>query len=419
MNAPFSAGTFPSSAFRRFFPGLVLACVVSSVAWPAPSGGGKNASPTHDEVAEKKTDLKELREQIEALRKEMAAAEGQRASAVDELRGVESEISTTQRELRGLSGQKNRLQAALKNLGEQERALTRRLDELRAQREDLARRQYLQGQPDALRLLLNGKDANQMARDLYYLNAIAAARKQLLDEVETLLERKRALSESARERASELSSVEDRQKEQHARLLAQRERRKETLFRISSEITRQRKEIGSLERDEKQLTRLIARLDRLAAARAAQRRAEAEKARSRGEAVPESGFAALQGKLRPPVRGTVTNRYGSKRQEGSTWKGLFIRAAQGSDVMSIADGRVAFADWLRGFGNLMIVDHGGGYLSVYGYNDALLKQVGDAVRGGDPIAVAGHSGGHTESGLYFELRHQGEPVDPLQWMAVK
>jgi septal ring factor EnvC (AmiA/AmiB activator) len=413
MTLPFSAETLVS---------LVLACALPSVAWPAPSGE-KDAAPTRAEVSEKKTDLKELREQIEALRKEMAAAEGQRANAVDELRGVESEISSTQRELHGLSAQKGLLQATLRSLGEQEQELARRLDESHIRREELVRRQYQQGQSDALRLLLNGQDANQTARNLYYLNLIAAARKQLLDETEMLLERKRALSESARERAGELSLVEDRQKEQHARFLAQRERRKETLLRISSEIARQRKEIGSLERDEKQLARLIARLDRLVAARAAQRRAEAEKARSRGEyapeAVPESGFAALQGRLRLPVRGAVTNRYGGKRQEGGTWKGLFIRASQGSDVTSIADGRVAFADWLRGFGNLMIVDHGGGYLSVYGYNDALLKQVGEAVRSGDPIAIAGHSGGHTESGLYFELRHLGEPVDPLQWMAAK
>jgi septal ring factor EnvC (AmiA/AmiB activator) len=282
-----------------------------------------------------------------------------------------------------------------------------------------------------LRLLLNGQDPNQMTRDLYYLGVIGRARKQLLDETETLLEQKRTLSENMRERAEELSSIESRQKEQHTRLVAQRKQRKEVLSKISSQIAQQRKEIGNLQRDEKDLAQLIARLDWIIAAQAASRKARAAQTtvpetRSPGldnermpEAVPSINFAALKGRLRLPVRGKVTNRYGATRQEGSTWKGLFIRSAPGSEVKTIAGGRVVFADWMRGFGNLLIVDHGDNYLSVYGYNDAVLKQVGDDVRGGDSIATAGNSGGNPESGLYFELRYQGLPVDPMQWVSLK
>ncbi|MDR0578587.1 MAG: peptidoglycan DD-metalloendopeptidase family protein [Candidatus Accumulibacter sp.] len=441
----FSTGGIPApSAFRRALrgfvpPRLVLSCLAFLVLAVAPvafSGESGAASPTRAEVSEKKTGLKELRGQIETLRKEMAAAQGARADAADRIKDIEREISATQRELHGLSGQRDRARAALKDLGAQERTLGRRLDELRAQLEDMARRQYFQGRPDALRLLLDGKDANQMARDLYYLAAIGNARGQLLRETETLLERKQATSEAMRERARELSAIEARQKEQHARLLAQRERRKETLAEISSKISRQRKEIGQLQRDEKQLARLVARLDRIIAARNAPRREGARTAEpnkqppGRGsapglvnehtpEALPAGSFAALKGSLRLPVRGTLTNRFGGARQEGGAWKGLFIRAPQGSDVKAIAAGRVVFADWLRGFGNLLIVDHGGGYLSIYGYNDAVLKQVGEDVRGGDPIASAGNSGGNPESGLYFELRHRGQPVDPLKWVDLK
>ena len=120
-----------------------------------------------------------------------------------------------------------------------------------------------------------------------------------------------------------------------------------------------------------------------------------------------------------PARGAVSNRFGAARQEGSTWKGLFIRAGAGSEVKAIAGGRVVFADWMRGFGNLLIVDHGDSYLSIYGNNDSLLKQVGEAVRGGDTVAAVGNSGGNPESGLYFELRHQGQPLDPLKWVTMK
>ncbi|HRI93534.1 MAG TPA: peptidoglycan DD-metalloendopeptidase family protein, partial [Accumulibacter sp.] len=130
-------------------------------------------------------------------------------------------------------------------------------------------------------------------------------------------------------------------------------------------------------------------------------------------------LAKMKGSLRLPTKGSVSNRFGSARQEGSTWKGLFIRAGTGSDVRSIAAGRVVFAEWMRGFGNLLIVDHGSDYLSVYANNDSLLKQVGDDVRGGESIATVGNTGGNPESGLYFEIRHDGKPLDPLAWVNSK
>lgn len=437
MNASPFASPLVSFTKRLIQRSIFLLCAAVLTASPM-MARDKSPGPAADtEIAEKKTNLRELRGQIESLRKEMAATEDKRAGAANQLKDVEREISTAQRELHDLSGQKNRLQGTLKDLGKQEQELTERLDHLHAQLERLAYRQYLQGTPDALRLMLNGEDPNQLARDLYYLGAVGRARNQMLHETETLLERKKSLAENMRERAEELSSVETRQKEQHAKLVAKREQRKEVLDRMSSKISEQRKEIGNLQRDEKQLTQLIAKLNRIIAARPAPRketvtksvsqekrlagRASASELANEGtpEASPAGSFAALKGSLRLPVRGAVTNRFGGARQEGNTWKGLFIRAPQGSDIKAVAGGRVVFADWMRGFGNLMIVDHGGSYLSIYGYNDAMLKQVGDSVRGGDSIATAGNSGGNPESGLYFELRHQGQPIDPLKWATLK
>jgi len=133
-------------------------------------------------------------------------------------------------------------------------------------------------------------------------------------------------------------------------------------------------------------------------------------------AAPDGAFASLKGQLRAPVSGKVEAKFGSKRGDGPSWKGVFIRAAEGADVRAIAGGRVVFAEWLRGFGNLIIVDHGGQYMSIYGNNQSLLKRAGDIVKAGDPIASAGNSGGNEESGLYFELRHQGRPFDPVGWV---
>ena len=128
-------------------------------------------------------------------------------------------------------------------------------------------------------------------------------------------------------------------------------------------------------------------------------------------------FQELKGRLKLPVIGELANRYGSPRADsGLSWKGLFIAAKQGQEVRAIAGGRVVFADWLRGFGNLMILDHGGGYLSLYGNNESLYRQVGDLVKMGDPVAAVGATGGNPETGLYFELRFQGKPLDPLTWV---
>lgn len=386
-------------------------------------------------VAEKRGDLKELRGQINSLRKAMSAAEGQRADAADQLQDVEQDISATQREIHNLAAQRGKLQATLKDLGSQAQGLENRLHDQRAQLEKLVYRQYLQGNPDALRLLLSGDEPNQMARDLHYFAAIGRARGALLHDIETSLQRKQALAAQAREQAEELAVIESRQKEQHGKLVAQREQRGVMLKRIAAKISQQRREIGNLQRDEKQLTQLIARLATLAKhaqearreARPATRKTpEAGKAAApeiandnTPEAVRAGSFSQLKGQLRLPTRGVVSNRFGGARQEGSTWKGLFIRAKAGSDVKAIAGGRVVFAEWMRGFGNLLIVDHGGTYLSVYGNNEALVKQSGDAVRGGDVIAAVGNSGGNPESGLYFELRYQGQALDPLKWVSLK
>lgn len=133
-------------------------------------------------------------------------------------------------------------------------------------------------------------------------------------------------------------------------------------------------------------------------------------------AAAEGAFAAMKGQLRPPVAGKVAARFGSKRGDGPSWKGMFIRTAEGAQIHAIAAGRVVFAQWLRGFGNLIIVDHGGQYMSIYGNNQSLLRREGDAVKGGDVIAAAGNTGGNEESGLYFELRHRGKEFDPASWV---
>ncbi len=449
---------------------LPLAFVGPALATSSKPGGKDATAASAGEVAERQGDLKSLRAQIETLRRDMAAAEGSRKDVADQLQDAERAISSTQRELHSLTTQIGKLQATLRNLDGESRELEKGLRAQQGQLEKLLYRQYLRGNPDPLRLLLNGEDPNQAARDLRYLEAIGRTRRQLLIDIESTLQRKQALASETRQQADQLSAAELRQQEEHSRLLAQREQRQAMLNKVADQILTQRREIGNLQRDEKRLTELIDRLARIIAARLADARAheiretarresahrEAQRremarpelrqeklprsaappsetdpaakapaaAESRSEPAPPvapsaGGLARQRGELRLPTRGAVANRFGSARQEGSTWKGIFIRATAGSDVRSIAGGRVVFAEWMRGFGNLMIVDHGSSYLSIYANNDALLKQVGDDVHGGDTIATVGNSGGNPESGLYFEIRHQGKPIDPLAWLNLK
>jgi septal ring factor EnvC (AmiA/AmiB activator) len=398
-------------------------------------------SPSKAEVTEKRKDLGELRSQIESLRKELSREESRRANATDQLRNIERDISATQRELVALSQKSNKAQETLKELAKESLELEEQLKSTETQLEQLARRRYIQGHPDTLHLLLSGENPNQLARDLYYLGIVGKETGRLRQQTENLLERKRIVAERTRDRSAELATLANRQKEHHEKLVAQRRERTNLLEKISAKITEQRKEIGNLKRDEKQLSQLVATLSKIIAARkaaaaalpsrdtAARNRkdgASVEPHRYSGianektpEALSKGSFSNLRGHLRLPVKGVVSNRFGGPRQEGGTWKGLFIRAEAGGDIKAIASGQVVFAEWMRGFGNLLIIDHGSQYLSIYGYSDSLLKQVGDSVQGGDPIATVGNSGGNPESGLYFELRHQGNPVDPLQWANLK
>ena len=422
----------------------------------------ETVSASAPEIADKQADLQELRGRIEALRKDLASSEGDRADAADRLRESERQISNLQRDLHRLASQRGQLQDRLDDLGRQSRELEGTLGQQQSQLEKLIYRQYLRGTPDSLQLLLNGDDPNQLARDLHYLTAIARTRAELLGEISTTLERKKALAADARARADELAEVEAEQKKQHDELSKQREERKAILAQVSDKVRNQRQEIGTLQQNEKRMTQLIDRLGKVLAAQAAEAAAKAARAakaaqaaqaaarsrppvaqteaepprpaekppepvrprsvevENRLEPAPSNGaFARLKGNLRLPVRGAVAGRFGTSRDGGGTWKGLFIRASAGNDVKAVAGGRVVFAEWMRGFGNLLIVDHGDAYLSIYGNNDSLLKQVGEAVKGGETVATVGNSGGNPESGLYFELRHQGQPIDPMKWASLK
>lgn len=378
-----------------------------------------------------------LQSRINGLREELNQAEGARREAADELKASEQAISGANRRLRELAAERQRAQDALGRMKSEAAAVEARLTDGEARLGRVLRGHYRAGEADALRNLLSGGDPNQVNRDVHYQRLLSRAQLRLIQDQRQLLAQHRALAD---QQASELQRLQDLETEAvQARKQLQDEgrRRREVLEGLSSQLKQERRQLATLQRDEQRLSKLIAGLARIVATPVPRPPASA----SHGSAAhppasapsadpppsaesepavpyhpPGAPFASLKGRLAMPARGELARRFGTPGVEGGPpTRGVFIRAAEG-EVRAVAAGRVVFADWLRGFGNLIIVDHGDGYLSVYGNNEALLKGIGDAVNAGDSIASVGNSGGASESGLYFELRHQGQALDPAKWV---
>ena len=375
-------------------------------------------------VDSKKGELQDLKSRIEALRRDMAAAEESKTYAADQLRETESAISNANRRLHELGGERAELKAELADLDVQSQRLDRQTGAQQNQLARLLNRQFVGGDSDALKLLLSGRDPNQSARDKYFLTQLSRAKADLIQQLRAVAAEKKRLADAVRERQAQLAEIERRQQESRAQLLERKKQRLTTLAAIADRLKAQRREITTLKRDEQRLAKLIEGLARIAATKKSSQKlgaggtaiARAPKIKSHDPGNVGGAFAALRGQLRLPVKGTIAGRFGSPRAEGgASWKGVFIRAAEGAEVKAVAAGAVVFSDWLRGFGNLLIIDHGDDFLSVYGNNESLLAAVGAAVKSGESIATVGNSGGNPDSGLYFELRHRGQPFDPLKW----
>lgn len=396
-------------------------------------------------------DLQELRGQIQSVQQQLAATESDRDEVSDTLKQSERAISDANRTLEQLLLRQRELSRSSQDLARTIATRQRELGMRQAQVARLFRQRQRAAAPPAWQMWLNAENPNVLARNRRYMEYWIAAQQQILGKLRDETQALENLLGNARDQEAQLRGVAEQQREQQRILLSEKQAREAALQRLSRQIANQRQQLGKLQRDEKRLSDLVTRLAELARTRAEQKaRRERElaeqKARQQRElarrtppprdppaprnarptpitvvqkpVTPQTAgtsFASLRGRMGLPVAGELAGRYGQQRTDGGSWKGLFIRVPAGRPVSAVAGGEVVFADWLRGFGNLIIIDHGGGYMSLYGYNETLLKQVGDAVNAGDRIAVTGASGGQSEAGLYFEIRFQGRPLDPLSW----
>ena len=410
--------------------------VLLTLCWPLAASG--------NQVDSKQSELDALKQRLQTLQQDFRKNQSQRQEAADELRQSERAISDGVRQLRQMDSERQRTQSDLQTLSQQAEAIEVRIRQQQAHLAQALKGAYQRGQGDALKLILNGADPNQTARDLRYLAHLSRAQHESIEALRVDLDKLAELRQATAHKKTELTQLQAAREAEQNKLLADKREREQVMNKLSTQIQQQRREISSLKRDERSLTELVERLNLLMAQQAAREVARARavalqaqknqkkddksdtgssrKAISVNTETPvafrsDRPFSGLKGALRLPVAGELMNRFGAPREGGGlSWKGLFIRAAQGSAVKAIAAGQVVFAEWLRGFGNLVIVDHGEGYMSLYSNNESLYKQVGERVQPGDAIATVGNSGGQPDTGLYFEMRHQSRPVNPLLWV---
>lgn len=366
----------------------------------APVGQAQDAEGELTKVKER--ELESVRERISALKKSMDAGAAERDRLTGELQEAEIAISEQRMRLKEIerqqgqaAGRKQELDA---ELAEREARLDKESRALAAQ----LRAAYMSGSQEKIRLLLNQRDPAMLGRLMAYyrylndyradnIEAVVAEIRKL-DALRSQIAAEEArLGELARTRYAELTKLNGSQEERAALLAALRQK-----------IRSEGEEVERLAAQEKDLTRLIAELTSIL---------------SDYPISSEEPFSAHKGKLTWPVAGTLLHDFGQPRVGGSIkWNGVVLAAPRGREVRAVYHGRVAFADWLAGMGLLVIVDHGDGYMTLYGYNETILKDTGDWVAPGDVIATVGDSGGQPQAGLYFELRRGKQPVNPRQWV---
>ena len=352
--------------------------------------------------ATQQDDLAKLRKRIAALQQDFEKANESKSEAADSLRESERAISDSNRKLHELAQQQQAANLELGQLQQRAASIQRELQGQQAMLGRLLYQQYLDGgEQEYLKLLLNNDDPNQVAREFRYYEYIARNRAATLATLRSGLVKLQAVTDQAHQKSDEIAALRADEQAQRRHLEQDKRDRQQMLNKIALQMKQQQREIGRLQRNENRLSQLVEKLAHVLP-------------NAQSDSAP---FKSLKGRLLMPVKSKVRNKFGAKRPDSTmAWTGWFLRAAPNQPVKAVAAGRVVYADWLRGFGNLLIIDHGQGYMSLYGNNETLFKQVGDSLRAGDTIAAVGSSGGNQDSGLYFELRFEGKPFDPGKWV---
>lgn len=346
--------------------------------------------------------LDELRQRISGLQAQIQAKSGEKTELSRLLRDSEQQIGRMTRKLRDLDGRLVRQADRLGGLRLQQIAQQAALEQ---QSEALARQvraAYAMGRQERLKVLLNQQDPATVSRVMVYYDYLGKARAEKMAAIRGQLQEIAATRNEIHAEERQLAQLRREQQDELAALQSSQAARRDVLARLSRELDDQGQQLERLQGDERELEALLSGLEE----------ALADIPLSHPQ---QASFDVRRGRLPWPVTGTIANRFGAAKLGSLVWDGVIIAAPEGKEIRAVHHGRVAYADWLRGFGLLLIVDHGDGYMTLYGHNQSLFKEIGDWVEENEPIALVGSSGGRERAGVYFGIRYQGRAIDPVRW----
>ena len=351
------------------------------------------------DTSETESQLSALREDIAAIRTQLDAQEEARDGLQDTLGRTERSIGELNQQLTASTQEKQRLQEKLTSLRTENDVLKEDQIRLEADVEAGIRQLWMLQRGGGLRVWLGDQDPQQTARHLAYYRLILKEQQHSIERyqqgVADIAARVNAILRTETDLTARAAAIAATREQ----LTAEQDTRRQTIARINTQLKQDQAQLDALILNQNRLNMLLERLQAIAL-----------------PASPASQpFAALRGQLTMPIEGKPINRFGAIRNADLRWRGWLIPAEQGDPIRAVHGGRVIFADWLRGQGLLLVVDHGDEWLSLYAQNHSLLRAVGDWVSSGEVLSLAGATGGSEMNGLYFEIRHQGEPVDPADW----
>jgi murein hydrolase activator len=347
--------------------------------------------------------IEDLKEEIADIDEWLADAEEDRSSLEQQLSGLEQEIGRLTRERRELRQQAREQQQRLTKLGKEETELTRVLESQRDSLKKQIRAAWMEGDAPAVKVLLNEIDPDKIARTMTYYEYLS---RDTIDRLEAFAANLRQLKETQKQVKAgrmRLAELEENVADRQQKLSSSKKEREQTLAALKTDISNRLSEREELEEDRKRLEKLLR---------------EVEEAIANIPTPNESDpFGSLKNKLPWPAEGKVVRNFGDSYASGKLkHNGLLINTAEEGDVKAVHYGRVVFANWLRGFGLITILDHGDGYMTLYGHSSSLFTSPGDWVEAGEAIAQAGRTGGTNDPAVYFEVRHNGKPDNPRRWL---
>lgn len=381
----------------------LLAVVVSLLLSTSAAAGSniRQDNQQNDEVT--RADLARAQERVADIQKQIESSRSALTQGQQRLRKAERDAGEIASKLRQLKVRERELAKKLSRIQTERDSLARKIETQKSALARDARHAWLLGREQQLRLWLNASDPQAIARMSRYFEYIEKDRKQRLDAFQVAGVELAQLETKVAAEQKQLDGARAELKDREREMLAARTERKKAVAELTADLRSQKDELGRRKADAAALTRLFSSVREVFR-----------------DVPPEAIGSPLKqrkGKLRWPVAGRLAAKFGSPVAEGKlTLNGIVIAANEGSDVRAVHAGRVVFSEWLHGYGQLVIIDHGDSYLSAYGYNQSLLRAVGDWVKEGDAVATVGTSGGHGNPGLYFEIRQSGEPQNPARWL---